>query len=351
MEFAAAFAWNRSDQRIPPRGIAMLSQRPFAAAVVALLTVLAPFNSIAAEPPKILFAANFVENLDEDKGKEIFKIFAMNEDRSNLSRITKGDETSEFDAVYSPDGKRIAFAAVTQKKEHGILPVTAIFVMNSDGSERKQLTKGAPMTVTPAWSPDGKRIVYGTVGPIDEKPRKTNIFVMDANGENAKALDEGAFPAWSPDGKHIAFARMDKDLGTLHIRPVDGGEPKELGKSRVGVMAAFSPDGKRIAYVGPPPEKDEGLKFPGPQIYVMNADGSDPKQVTKAEIGALGARWSADGKRLFFCQLGIGPRGMADLMVVDTDGKNQKRLIRIAELNILPGISLFAHNLGIGSLE
>jgi Tol biopolymer transport system component len=319
--------------------------------LVIFLTSISTANDAAApEPERILYAVNYVKDWENEQGKARFKILVMNEDGSKIRRLTKDEKASEFDAVFSPDGKRIAFAAVTDRNED--FPETAIFVMNADGSDRKQISKPAQTIVTPAWSPDGKRIAYGVVRPPDEKndSRKAQIFVMDADGENVKELGEGAFPTWSPDGKQIAYSLLNKKGGALRIRPADGGEAKKLGEKGDGMMPVFSPDGKRIAYVGLPTNK-EGLEHPGPQVFVMNADGSDAKQVTKVKLAAMGVRWSADGKRLYYCQLGIGPRGMAYMYSIDPDGKNSRRFAPWGEMNLLPGVSVFARNLGGGNVD
>jgi TolB protein len=124
----------------------------------------------------------------------------------------------DYDADWSPDGKKIAF--VRYPKQHDCPPDrndpeqpnppnAEIYVMNADGTGLQQLTFNSGGTAAPDWSPDGKRIAYmcrPAAGAF------MDICVINADGTHQKRLtrtseSEGT-PIWSPDGRKILFSRQ-----------------------------------------------------------------------------------------------------------------------------------------------
>ena len=104
--------------------------------------------------------------------------------------------------AWSPDGRRIVFASTRDGDPE-------IYVMNADGSRAQRLTSTPGRDAHPSWSPDGKTIAF-------QSPRlegHTRIFLMDADGSNQRPLTNNrgfcGVPSWSPDGKQIAFQCTD----------------------------------------------------------------------------------------------------------------------------------------------
>src|SRR5919202_930345 len=83
-----------------------------------------------------------------------------------------------------------------------------VFSMNADGRDQVNLTNNAAADVRPAWSPDGKKIAFGSLG----RGGGWEVFVMDADGSDQKNLSNNPAidwePTWSPDGTKIAFTRI-----------------------------------------------------------------------------------------------------------------------------------------------
>jgi Tol biopolymer transport system component len=130
--------------------------------------------------------------------------------------------TDENSPAWSPDGQRIAFTS--RRDGHSGY---SLYVMDADGKNAKEIVHcDSPRpTVAPAWSPDGKRIAYAQhTGPDLE------IFVVNQDGTGRRQLThtggQNGAPAWKPDGKQIAFNRDGK---AIYLTNADGsGAPREV---------------------------------------------------------------------------------------------------------------------------
>ena len=109
-----------------------------------------------------------------------------------------------------------------------------IYVMDIDGQNLRRLTNNRDNDWWPSWSPDGKRIVF-----VSERDGNREIYVMDADGRNPQNLtndhNEDWYPSWSPDGKRIAFmSRRDGHIidfaptYEIYVMDADGGNPQNL---------------------------------------------------------------------------------------------------------------------------
>lgn len=145
-----------------------------------------------------------------------------------------------------------------------------------------------------AWSADGSRLlVRRPSSPIIDQPA---LFVLDPDGTETRVADfvsgfGGA--AISPDGTQVLYV-VGFEPSRLEVVTVGGGSaPVVLRSSDVTLhRPAFSPDGGRIAYIEGSYDHSNGL-------WVMNADGSNPRQVAGGDWGHVGTLvWSPDGERL-----------------------------------------------------
>ena len=120
----------------------------------------------------------------------------MNTDGSNKLQLTTNILHPNY-LAWSPDGTKMAFEWANPQPGQ-------IWIMNSDGSGQTQLTFDTTRNTWPSWSPDGKHIAF-----MSERSGNWDIWVMDADGSNAVQLTSNItndmYPAWSTDGRHIAF--------------------------------------------------------------------------------------------------------------------------------------------------
>ena len=101
-----------------------------------------------------------------------------------------------------------------------------------------------------------------------------------------------AWPAYSPDGRKICFGSSRTGDFEIYLMNADGSEVERLTRSPgLDVRPAWSPDGSRIAFTS---NRDGNY-----EIYIMNADGSNPRNVTRAPARDDHAAWHPDGRLLF----------------------------------------------------
>ena len=260
-------------------------------------------------------------------GGRVLNIYTMSPEGSKRTALTNTTGI-ELDPVWSPDGKQIAFTVVTNPNDVRSLRKGDICVCNADGSQRQHLTQNPPGTtaIAPTWSRDGKRLAYCTFELAGNQATNPQLHVMDANGQNRKPLGKGLVPAWSPDGKKILFTLLTRQNSgatfRLSVMNPDGSHVKPLLNTGTSAMGAWSPDGKRIAYVA--------LGSSGKwNLCVVNADDSQPRQLTRINVDECCPQWSADGKRIFFSRhLNSGGELVQnwEIFAMDADGRNVQQL-------------------------
>jgi Tol biopolymer transport system component len=213
-----------------------------------------------------------------------------------------------------------------------------IYVMDAGGENETRLTEVAGLDQSPAWSPDGRKIVFASSREDNFTPE---LWVMDADGSNqTKLKDAAAFdadPAWSPLGDKIAY------YGSNQIKLVDvDGENDVFLTEAAGDSSnpAWSPDGRRIAFAASRAGSND--------IWVMNADGSDETQLTTDASYDVGPTWSPDGQRIAFWS---DRDGDYEVWTMDADGSDQEPITDDDNWDRLPTWSLHSDLIAFGSLR
>jgi serine/threonine protein kinase len=192
----------------------------------------------------------------------------------------------------SPDGKWIVYESA------GLTPATDIFLQSVGGQTPINLTKDSTVNDSqPAFSPDGEQIAFRSAR------QDGGIFVMGRTGEFARRVsDVGYNPAWSPDGRSIVYSSVPiatlpynrTAVGELSVVDVAGGQKRQLYKGDA-VEPSWSPHGNRIAFwavaVGGNGQRD---------IFTIPAAGGEPVAVTNDAATDCSPVWSPDGAHLYF---------------------------------------------------
>ncbi|MDQ7859961.1 MAG: hypothetical protein RB149_14270 [Armatimonadota bacterium] len=149
-----------------------------------------------------------------------------------------------------------------------------IFTITPDGANKKQLTFEGD-NGRPDWSPDGRRITFNA-----KRAERIWVAVMDADGSNQQLLVEGAAPDWSPDGRQIAFSRPDdRGIAQIWVVNADGSNVRQITQSSTTKIApSWSPDGKEMVFIMP--RNPSSRSDPQPEIGIMNSDGTNERILT-----------------------------------------------------------------------
>jgi TolB protein len=167
-----------------------------------------------------------------------------------------------------------------------------LWVADADGENAQSaLASGAPI-ISPAWSASGGQLAY-----VSFESRKPVVYVHEvASGKRrliANFRGSNSAPAWSPDGRTLAVTLSREGGSQLYTIDANGGEPRRLTQSSgIDTEPVYSPDGRSIFFVS-----DRGG---APQIYRMPAGGGNPERVTFTGTYNISPAVSPDGRWLAY---------------------------------------------------
>ena len=270
----------------------------------------------------------------------------------NLKQLTFGGENAE--AYFSSDGKQLIFQSTRDGRG-----CDQIYSMNVDGSNVKMISNGDGRTTCSYFYPGAKKILYSSTHLGDKQcPPKPDfsrgyvwavydtfdVFIANPDGSNLKQLTKtpgyDAETTITLDGKKLVFTSMrDGDLD-IYTMNADGSNVRRL-TNELGYDGGpfWSYDGKQIVYRAHHPKTDtakadyisllkQNLIRPTVlEIWVMNADGSNKRQVTSNGKANFGPYFFPDGKRIIFSSNMDDAKGRNfDLYMINTDGTGLERL-------------------------
>jgi len=202
-------------------------------------------------------------------------------------------------------------------------------------------TTEVPVTTTevPATTPPiaDVRIVY-----VSWVRGNAELYVMNTpvfnvlSGRYEEQLDTGVrrltdndfnhrWPAWSPDGSQITFSSFQDASWDIYIMNADGTNVRQLTDGFWGEQASWSPDGTQLAF--------SGYKDGNESIFVMNVDGTEVEQLTNADRGDDDPAWSPDGTQIVFSS---DRDGDSEIFVMNADGMNVRQLTDNDDLDEFP---------------
>lgn len=305
------------------------------------------------------------ENMEQEAAAEDSLRHPQEVHLANIRQLTFGGENAE--AYFSKDGKKLIFQSTRDSVE-----CDQIYTMNIDGSDVQMVSNGLGRTTCSFWAPDGESIVYGStyLGSSECPPPPDmsmgyvwavydtyDVFRADADGSNLVRLTEtpgyDAEAVYSNDGSKILFtSTRDGDLELYSMRP-DGSEVTRLTNA-IGYDggAFFGPGDSLICFRADrrtTPEGIEefqtllaqGLVRPSAlELFVMNADGTNERQVTDIGGANFCPYFHPDGKRLIFSTNHHSETGREfDLFMVNVDGTGLEQITFTGEFDGFPMFS------------
>jgi eukaryotic-like serine/threonine-protein kinase len=194
------------------------------------------FPSLSPDGKWIVYDGNQAGNAD---------IYLQSVGGHNSINLTKDSPEDDIQPAFSPDGESIAFRS---DRAGG-----GIFVMGRTGESVRRVTDSG---YSPAWSPDGMRLVFATALPHPFNASPSELWaVMLATGEKRRLSNvDGVQPNWSPHGQRIVYwtalekgtRRGQRDIWTV---PADGGQPTPLtSDAALDWCPVWSPDGRFVYF-------------------------------------------------------------------------------------------------------
>ena len=266
-------------------------------------------EQVDSEPLTIIYG------FKEGKTKSIYL-----SDEQGKRRIKLVDATvSDGYPAASPTGKQIAFYG-----KYDNYKTWSIHTADIDGTNMRRLTNLKHVwDYGPAFSPDGKTIVFGRDYRDDNGKWQEEIWLMNADGTDQRQIKglAGGAPEFMPDGRLLfqSKGRYSKSEATqISIANIDGSNMIQLTNDDTNNYSPkISPDGSQIAYTA----NRDGNQ----EIYVMDVDGSNQTRLTKNSIDEWGAAWTPDGTKVSFSSQNV--HGFYDIYKVNKDGSDIKKIL------------------------
>jgi Tol biopolymer transport system component len=256
-----------------------------------------------------------------DRDNPSLDLFIMDLDGSNVANLTQSPEGNDIPITWSPGGEYLAFA----NDQSG---VSEIYLIKTNGEGLINLSQRDNAQTFDDWSPSTDRLLVSASSEVGISP-----LITDPERNTPQSLTDRSFPAgggrWSPDGSKIALMAMAPGTTTIDIFVLDlaSGEMINLTQSPSSDrFPRWSPDGSKIAFVS---DRDGN-----PEIYMMNADGSNLINLTNSptvESIQGDFAWSPDGSQILFH---TNRDGNLEIYVMNADGSNQVNLTKSPETDL-----------------
>jgi len=241
----------------------------------------------------------------------------------------------------SPDGSMVAFVRLS---ESGIWD---LYVKDIGGGDPLLVSDGKSVTWSPAWSPDGRRIAFYRGFMNEDGAYSIAVDSVSRLGGPSRQLTtsqltvsqlKGALPffglSWSPDGTILAMAEESPDEPvSVFLLSLETGEKRRLTvppAEYFDEFPRFSPDARTVAFERNGPKKSG--------IYLVPAEGGEPRPLVTGNSGTQGLDWTSDGREIIFSATRPGSPGFFALWRVPVVG-GEPEMLAVGEEGFGPTLS------------
>ena len=235
------------------------------------------------------------------------EIYICDFDGYNPKRFTHTESIS-LTPAWSSDGKWLAYTSYEKGKAD-------LYIKHLTEKFGAVIAKNG-INITPAWIP-GKFVLAATLSFSGDQ----EIYLLTGTGKISKRLTYNwgidLSPTWSPDSKQMAFVSKRSGTPQIYIKNIDSGVVKRLTfQGNYNTQPTWSPKGDILAYSA----MEEGRS----NIFVIGVDGEGPVQLTHNEGDNESPSWSPDGNLVVFSSTREGP---SKVYVLTAYGTDQRRLL------------------------
>jgi len=245
------------------------------------------------------------------------ELYLMDYDGHNPT-IATGNRSINLSPRFSPDAKLLAYTSYRDGNPD-------LYLLNLETGRRDKVSASPGLNIAPGWSPTGQWLALSL-----SKDGGTNLYLMRPTGGALRRLTNGhaisVSPSFSPNGRQIVFTSDRGGSPQIYMMDLEGANLERLTfEGEYNASARWSPRGDKIAFAS---NRGGG----GFQIYLMNPNGTGVQQITTVGVNEDPA-WSPDGRHLVFTS---NRSGRKDIYVMHADGSGQKRLTRSGSKSFAP---------------
>lgn len=276
------------------------------------IAVLVPATARATFPGE---SGRIVFSSDRGSAQFQYQLYSMRPDGSGVRRLTDLPGLATVYASVSPDGQRVVFEG---DDPNGVRD-SELYVVSTSGGASHQLTHNTGLDADPAWSPDGRWIVFCRAASATGAP---DLYVMRSDGSDVRRLTANPAsdcqPQWSPGGGWITFAsdRAGGSRSAVYLVRPRGGHPRRVTPLRLDAGDAnWRPDGRVLVF-------ESNVSNPHSSLYTIRVSGTDLQRLTAGPgtENDLFASYSPDGRRIVFYS---DRTGESHIWVMGANGAHQ----------------------------
>ncbi len=264
------------------------------------------YETLTGQPGAFATRIAYVTSMRQADGKERVELRIADADGYGPQTIVSSEEPI-MSPAWSPDGRKIAYVSFENAQP-------SIWVQEVFTGRRERMTSFKGINGAPAWSPDGRSLAMTL-----SKDGNPDIFVMDVARRSLRPLTRhwsiDTEPSWSPDGKSIVFTSDRGGAPQIYRVSVNGGEPSRVTfEGGYNARASYAPDGRLLTMV----TRVDGQY----RIATLELESRDFRVMSTGRLDESPS-FAPNGSMIIYATR-VGGKGM--LAAVSTDGRVQQRL-------------------------